>query len=164
MLSLFSIFAGAGELELRPKLRVEWPSHSDTAWVMARLPSVNGALLKTTRHDDLQVFIRHDKPALIANETSVKRYWNEYESSSRATGGKATGSQCRRLGKAAAYTCERQAEHAGKHPTWTAEKLVWNGKDDLILIRASSPISAEHAKKLLGEFRLKGLPAEAGET
>lgn len=157
VLCLLATSAWAHPLPLSPTFEIR-PAIESLKWVY--LPSLNAWRAETTwKNEKMNLTVIRSTPKTWANEFSVKNEWarqNQWTSSNTKV---LKDQSCNRSGRAS-FICERTINEDNQF--LAIEKLHWNEKSDLVLVRLSTTknreVLADFAKQL--EIKAKSrLPA-----
>ncbi len=130
------------------------------------MPSLNSKLLRLKElsgRSESQILIVHNSPQTIANKFSVQRYWAKSRKQTKSYDKKENDIGCQK-NTARSYQCSRDVSQNGK---FISESIFWNAKNDLVLIRVSSPTSFSDSRKLLTKIKIaqtSRLPAGSGDS
>ena len=141
--------AGKDVLTLSKTFSISWPK--DIRLQMTYLPSLNGFWFQGfDSGKSFSVWTSYQKPLILANNFSVKRLWRDNLKNLKLLGDRATDKGCARV-NSYEFRCVRLG--LASDGKYMAETLVWNAKQDLVIVRVASHTSQRHAQSILNKIK-----------
>lgn len=118
---------------------------------MSSLQTTTAQLENSFGRKEIELLLIHSAPESYANLASIERKWKLERAATQEIDKNEKDYGCRRM-SSRSFSCSRNVIQDKKFIT---EKILWNAKNDLILLRVYSYISHEEVKKIIDKIDFK---------
>ena len=141
-LLLLSLSTSASSLPLSSTFQIQ-PKDSDIRWNY--IPALNAWRSEFKwQNENFNITVLRTEPVAFANEISVNKMWTEQKTEADAGMKILSDEKCHRQGRVH-FSCERMVNE--NHEFLVNERLYWNEKSDLVLVRVSTSKNRDLLKK-----------------